>query len=83
MGADVVVPMPEGSQISIELLDACDDPLVEHLFESAEEALDSSVLPRASGIIGDRPRFPNMALVLIVFTYRRYPASAKISHPPQ
>lgn len=48
--ADMVVPVAKCFKVMVELRDACYLPLVEFLFEGAEQTLDSAVLPRASGV---------------------------------
>lgn len=50
MRAHMVVPVAEDSQVGIELVEVCYCPLVELLFECAEQAFDSAVLPRAAWI---------------------------------
>ena len=50
MRANVVVPITEYIEVAVELRDACYLPLVELLFEGAEQVFDPAVLPRASGV---------------------------------
>lgn len=46
----MVVPIAKCIEVAVELRDAYYLPLVELLFEGAEQAFDSAVLPRAAGI---------------------------------
>lgn len=50
MRAHMVVPIAEGDQVAVELFYTRDDPLVEFVFQRAEEALNPAVLPGASGV---------------------------------
>ena len=50
MRADVVVPVTEDIEVAVELREILHLPLVEFLFEGAEQALDSAVLPGAAGV---------------------------------
>jgi hypothetical protein len=44
----VVVPILEGVQIGIQLFEFGDHPLTQLVFQCAEQAFDSAVLPRTS-----------------------------------
>ncbi len=50
MRADVVVPTAKYVEVAVELREVGHLPLVELLFEGAEEAFDPTVLPGAAGV---------------------------------
>ena len=50
MQTDVVVPVAEYGEVAVELRHARHLPLVELLFEGAEQAFDSAVLPGTAGL---------------------------------
>ena len=50
MRTNVVVPTAKCGEVAVELREAGHLPLVELLFEGAEEALNPAVLPGAAGV---------------------------------
>ena len=64
MRADVVVPISEGIEVAIELLDSRDDPLIQLVLQRTKQAFDPAVLPRAAGdgsLVADAKLFERLA----------------------
>ena len=63
MWADVVVPEPKDAEVAVELRQAGHLPLIELLFEGAEEAFDATILPGAAGVgalVADAKQFESV-----------------------